>query len=205
MKDPAEHCRISRSGVRSWVVLMLTYERFVKTAPVALDDSRSFQPLEWLLIILQGSTGTAIVVLLPDGLRNRLRLIAMLQIWNRTFTENLLIARCQNLFRSRDIRLVRCLNSISKGRCLSSNPHDTSKSSMSYPENSCACTDFSSQVYPETFLIYHAGVGRIVFIGLLKLTTIFLFSYACFIVAPTYYLAPEEPNWIVPIGPYKLR
>ena len=33
--------------------------------------------------------------------------------------------------------------------------------------------------YPESLLIYHAGVGRTVFIGCLRITTIILFVASC--------------------------
>ncbi|KAA6410102.1 MAG: hypothetical protein FRX48_05521 [Lasallia pustulata] len=49
--------------------------------------------------------------------------------------------------------------------------------------------------YPERLLIYHAGTGKTVFIGCLKLTTIFLFSFSCLILAPSFYYAPDKPNW----------
>lgn len=49
--------------------------------------------------------------------------------------------------------------------------------------------------YPERVLIYNAGTGKAVFIGCLKLTTIFLFSFSCLIVAPAFYKAPDYPNW----------
>lgn len=54
--------------------------------------------------------------------------------------------------------------------------------------------------YPERVLIYNAGTGKAVFIGCLKLTTIFLFSFSCLIVAPAFYRAPDYPNWAPAAG-----
>lgn len=54
--------------------------------------------------------------------------------------------------------------------------------------------------YPERLLIYHAGTGKTVFVGCLKLTTIFLFSFSCLFVAPSLYYAPDVPNWAPALG-----
>lgn len=54
--------------------------------------------------------------------------------------------------------------------------------------------------YPERLLIYHAGTGKTVFVGCLKLTTIFLFSFSCLFVAPSLYYAPDIPNWAPALG-----
>ena len=54
--------------------------------------------------------------------------------------------------------------------------------------------------YPERVLIYNAGTGKTVFIGCLKLTTILLFSFSCLIVAPSFYKAPDYPNWTAAAG-----
>ncbi|RQM08827.1 hypothetical protein DH86_00002964 [Scytalidium sp. 3C] len=52
-------------------------------------------------------------------------------------------------------------------------------------------------VYPERLLVYHAGTGRTVFIGCLKVTTIFVFSFFGLVVAPThFYSEVEEPLWV---------
>jgi len=48
-------------------------------------------------------------------------------------------------------------------------------------------------------MIYHGGTGRTVFLGMLRLTTIFLFGAACVIVAPACY-ADEESRWLSPLG-----
>lgn len=54
--------------------------------------------------------------------------------------------------------------------------------------------------YPERLLIYHAGTGKTVFVGCLKLTTIFLFSFSCLFIAPSLYYAPDAPNWAPALG-----
>lgn len=51
---------------------------------------------------------------------------------------------------------------------------------------------------PERLLIYHAGTPRIVFVGFLKITTIFLFTANVLLVAPTFYSDPGQPAWIAP-------
>ena len=55
-------------------------------------------------------------------------------------------------------------------------------------------------VIPERLLIFHAGTGRIVFVGALKVTTIFLFSATLFFIAPVLYNDPEQPSWVTPTG-----
>lgn len=56
-------------------------------------------------------------------------------------------------------------------------------------------------VYPERLLVYHAGTGRTVFIGCLKVTTIFVFSFFGLVVAPThFYSEVEEPLWVPAAG-----
>lgn len=65
-----------------------------------------------------------------------------------------------------------------------------STSSSKYAEKKLA--------YPERLLIYHAGTGRTVFIGCLKVTTIFVFSFFCLIVAPAHWFAEDEPVWMAP-------
>ncbi|MCJ1405303.1 hypothetical protein MMC11_008530 [Xylographa trunciseda] len=49
--------------------------------------------------------------------------------------------------------------------------------------------------YPERLLIYHGGIGRTVFLGCTKITTIFLFAFSSLIIAPTYYYLPSGPDW----------
>jgi len=51
-------------------------------------------------------------------------------------------------------------------------------------------------LYPERLIIYHAGTGRTVFLGCLKVTTIFIFSFFCLVIAPTHFYAEEQPKWI---------
>ncbi|KAF4629197.1 hypothetical protein G7Y89_g8948 [Cudoniella acicularis] len=47
-------------------------------------------------------------------------------------------------------------------------------------------------LYPERLLVYHAGTGRTVFLGSLKITTIFIFTFFCIVVAPTYFNADDQ-------------
>ena len=49
--------------------------------------------------------------------------------------------------------------------------------------------------YPARLLIYHAGIGRTVFLGCTKITTLFLFAFSALVIAPRFYYAPDEPNW----------
>jgi hypothetical protein len=48
-------------------------------------------------------------------------------------------------------------------------------------------------------MVYYGGTGRTVFLGMLRLTTIFLFGSACVIAAPACY-ADEEKKWLAPLG-----
>lgn len=48
-------------------------------------------------------------------------------------------------------------------------------------------------------MVYYGGTGRAVFLGMLRLTTIFLFGGACVIAAPACY-ADEEKKWLTPLG-----
>lgn len=56
----------------------------------------------------------------------------------------------------------------------------------------------SKAAIPERLLIFHAGTGRTVFVGALKVTTIFLFSATLLFIAPTLYNDPEQPSWVAP-------
>lgn len=56
------------------------------------------------------------------------------------------------------------------------------------------------QGYPERLLIYHGGIGRTVFLGCTKITTLFLFAFSSLFIAPTYYYSPTEPNWAAAAG-----
>ena len=55
-------------------------------------------------------------------------------------------------------------------------------------------------VFPERLLIYHAGTGRSVFLGCLRVTTIFVFAFFTLVVAPTHLYAENEPLWITGAG-----
>ncbi|RFU32573.1 hypothetical protein B7463_g3769, partial [Scytalidium lignicola] len=50
--------------------------------------------------------------------------------------------------------------------------------------------------YPERLLVYHAGTGKTVFIGCLKVTTIFVFSFFGLVVAPAHWYSDDEPSWV---------
>ncbi|KAM3064925.1 hypothetical protein ACMFMG_011247 [Clarireedia jacksonii] len=53
--------------------------------------------------------------------------------------------------------------------------------------------------YPTRLLIYHSGTGRTVFLGCLKVTTIFIFAFFTLVVAPAHFYAEEEqPKWVAP-------
>src|SRR4051812_21283042 len=55
--------------------------------------------------------------------------------------------------------------------------------------------------YPTRLLIYHSGTGRTVFLGCLKVTTIFIFAFFSLVVAPAHFYAEEEqPKWVAPTG-----
>ncbi|KAL1961051.1 hypothetical protein VTO42DRAFT_4939 [Malbranchea cinnamomea] len=46
---------------------------------------------------------------------------------------------------------------------------------------------------PQSVVIYHAGTGRIVFIGMMRFTTILLFAVSLAVVAPAFYNSEEAP------------
>ncbi|EEH46968.2 uncharacterized protein PADG_03066 [Paracoccidioides brasiliensis Pb18] len=50
----------------------------------------------------------------------------------------------------------------------------------------------------EKVLIYHAGSGKIAFIGVMRITTILIFSVSCLVVAPAFYYSEDLPWYIVP-------
>ncbi|TVY54900.1 hypothetical protein LCER1_G004850, partial [Lachnellula cervina] len=50
--------------------------------------------------------------------------------------------------------------------------------------------------FPERLLVYHAGTGRTVFLGALKVTTIFIATFFCAVLGPTYFYAENEPPWV---------
>lgn len=41
-------------------------------------------------------------------------------------------------------------------------------------------------VFPETLVIYHAGTGRVLYLAVLKLTTIVLSAIFCGVLVPAY-------------------
>ncbi|KAL5342812.1 hypothetical protein BJX70DRAFT_270971 [Aspergillus crustosus] len=50
---------------------------------------------------------------------------------------------------------------------------------------------------PEKILIYHGGTGRTMFLGMLRITTIFLFGVSCLVVAPAF-MSSEFPSYVAP-------
>lgn len=52
---------------------------------------------------------------------------------------------------------------------------------------------------PERILIYHGGTGPTMFLGMLRLTSIFLFGVSCLVVAPAF-AAAEYPWYLAPAG-----
>lgn len=55
----------------------------------------------------------------------------------------------------------------------------------------------------ERLLIYHAGTGRITFLAMVKVTTLFLGAFFTFIVVPGYIKA-EKPEWEILGGEFVL-
>src|SRR6187402_31644 len=53
--------------------------------------------------------------------------------------------------------------------------------------------------FPARLLVYHAGTGRTVFLGCLKVTTIFICAFFCVVMAPTHFYA-DEPKWVAAAG-----
>ncbi|KAL4804290.1 hypothetical protein BDV18DRAFT_29431 [Aspergillus unguis] len=50
---------------------------------------------------------------------------------------------------------------------------------------------------PERILIYDGGSGRTIFLGVLRITTIFLFGVSCLVVAPAF-MSAEFPSYLGP-------
>ncbi|KAI1000035.1 hypothetical protein K3495_g8161 [Podosphaera aphanis] len=50
--------------------------------------------------------------------------------------------------------------------------------------------------YPERLLVYHAGTGRTVFLGCLKLTTIFICGFFTLVVLPRHVFAEKPVHWV---------
>lgn len=55
----------------------------------------------------------------------------------------------------------------------------------------------------ERLLIYHAGTGRITFLAMVKVATLFLGAFFTFIVVPGYVKA-EKPEWETVGGEFDL-
>ncbi|EFQ99808.1 hypothetical protein MGYG_02820 [Nannizzia gypsea CBS 118893] len=55
----------------------------------------------------------------------------------------------------------------------------------------------AARLKPKQIVIYHAGTGKIAFIGLMRVTTILVFVVSCAVVAPAFYAA-EFPWYIAP-------
>jgi hypothetical protein len=64
----------------------------------------------------------------------------------------------------------------------------------------CLCVSNIFKVFPERLLVYHAGTGRSVFLGCLKVTTIFIFTFFTLVVVPTHFFAEHEPLWVAGAG-----
>lgn len=52
--------------------------------------------------------------------------------------------------------------------------------------------------YPSKLVVYHAGVGRTVFLGASKIITFLLFGYGTAILAPAYYNDENAPLYMIP-------
>ncbi|OJD19916.1 hypothetical protein AJ78_00110 [Emergomyces pasteurianus Ep9510] len=50
----------------------------------------------------------------------------------------------------------------------------------------------------EEVLIYHAGTGKIAFIGMMRITTLLIFSVSCLVVAPAFYYSGDFHWYIAP-------
>ncbi|RFU74797.1 hypothetical protein TARUN_7449 [Trichoderma arundinaceum] len=105
----------------------------------------------------------------------------------------------QHLARTRHPRLV-------ESKCLQRCYSQAAKKSVSRPSLSAAeqakqqaraaAASVGSKHYDvaERLLIYHAGTGRITFLAMVKVTTLFLGAFFTFIVVPGYVKA-EKPEW----------
>ena len=51
-------------------------------------------------------------------------------------------------------------------------------------------------------LIYHTGIAPTVYLGFVKITSLFLFAFSALIVAPRFYYSPDESNWAAIVGRY---
>jgi len=61
--------------------------------------------------------------------------------------------------------------------------------------------DFGSKnpVFPERLIVYHAGTARSAFLGSLKVTTIFIFTFFCLVVAPAHWYEEDGEKWVAPV------
>lgn len=50
---------------------------------------------------------------------------------------------------------------------------------------------------PQAVVIYHAGTGRIVFVGMMRAITIFMFVGSCFVIAPAFWHS-DAPWYFAP-------
>ncbi|KOS21493.1 hypothetical protein ESCO_005100 [Escovopsis weberi] len=57
-------------------------------------------------------------------------------------------------------------------------------------------TEWTTAEIAETLLIYHAGTGRITFLAMLKVTSLFVGAFFCLIVGPSYIKADKPPSEI---------
>lgn len=46
-------------------------------------------------------------------------------------------------------------------------------------------------------MIYHGGTGKTIFLGMLRVTTIFIFGVSCIVVAPAFWVS-DFPAWLAP-------
>jgi hypothetical protein len=65
--------------------------------------------------------------------------------------------------------------------------------------NRCSAHDAKTKLIgpPERILIYHGGTGKVIFLGMLRITTIFLFGVSCLVVAPAFF-SDDYPWYIAP-------
>lgn len=62
------------------------------------------------------------------------------------------------------------------------------------PRPRSAAEPDAATVFPETLVIYHAGTGRVLYLAVLKLTTIVLSAIFCGVLVPAY-ITDEKPWW----------
>ncbi|KAI9729567.1 MAG: hypothetical protein M1834_006763 [Cirrosporium novae-zelandiae] len=54
--------------------------------------------------------------------------------------------------------------------------------------------------FPDKLLVYHGKVGKTVFIGVLKMGTMFFFIGTCVVIAPALSKDPDMPWWATPLA-----